>query len=160
MFRKKATAPAPTMKRSGVVCKTLEDVERALRLFNGETGYVEDSTETNRVQNDALGRGSGGAMAVGVFMLAGAHAAERRGDMVTKMIETARANERVRIEDGATIYHKHFDYDAMGTNFFKTIIEIQRFGAEYLLQINQAYVEIGEAEKNLAKKLGFRLLRI
>src|SRR3989344_687817 len=49
-------------------------------------------------------------------------------------------------------FHRSFDYDAMGTNFFKTIVNGKQVGDKYVLKLNAAYVS-SAPENKLAEKL-------
>ena len=50
-------------------------------------------------------------------------------------------------------FHRSFDYDAMGTNFFKTTVNSRQVDGEYILEITAAFVG-NKPEENLAEKLG------
>ncbi|MBI4016566.1 MAG: hypothetical protein HY363_02625 [Candidatus Aenigmarchaeota archaeon] len=59
---------------------------------------------------------------------------------------------RLALEKGSS-FNRHFDYDGMGSNFFKTSVNIERVGDKYVLKLNAAYIG-SKPENKLAETLG------
>lgn len=129
--------------RSGIPLQGWESVKNALYTF--ASGRSRGGRAT---QNELLDNMPGGTMGVGLYLLATANI--DRNSFVDKMLQDAEVAMK-----GAR-WSRNFDYDAMGTSFFKSSVEITRLpGTEdgYLLGLNAAYVG-KEVEDGLAGTLG------
>ncbi len=118
----------------GVVLDTLDAVDAALRKF--ETGTLAGSEKPTEKLFDETVK-EHGIMGLAVAML-GADANARNKPSLTSMImEKARKAEN----DGSPrLFDGGFEYEALGTSFFKTSINITKCDEKYVLGINQAYV--------------------
>jgi hypothetical protein len=130
----------------GIILDSIKEVERALRIYNGEGGSIEESMATNMDLVENIQKQSG-SFGVGLLALAGAER-NRGKDFVGTMVQAIKCS---LAEDGR--YHVSYDYDAMGSNFFKTSVEVWLIDGKFLLRINAAYVG-KEPETALAEKLG------
>jgi hypothetical protein len=130
----------------GIILDSIKEVERALRIYNGEGGSIEESMATNMDLMENIQKQSG-SFGVGLLALAGAER-NRGKDFVGTMVQAIKCS---LAEDGR--YHVSYDYDAMGSNFFKTSVEVLLIDGKFLLRINAAYVG-KEPEIALAEKLG------
>jgi hypothetical protein len=129
----------------GIILDNIKEVEGALRLYNGEADLVPGSEATSMDLFKNMGQ-QGGLMGIGLAVLSGASAQEGR-DFVGTMVQAIRCS---LAESGR--YHVNYDYDAMGTNFLKTTVEVETLDDKLILKINAAFVG-REPEKSLAKKM-------
>ena len=132
-------------KYDGIIFDSLKDVEHALRFYNGEEGFLPESraTSDNLIQDVEK---SAGPLAAGLVILAGGKRNAGRDFVGTMMLKIkAGLAERGR-------HNESYDYDGMGTSFFKTSVEVEAAGEKFVLGINAAYVG-DKPEKMLAKKL-------
>jgi hypothetical protein len=132
---------------SGIPLQGFKSVASALDTFASGKTRTGRATQNNLL--DALGNQADG-LGVGLYLLATADVNPNR--VVTEMLEEAKpALER---KNGS--WSRHFDYDAMGTAFFKTTVEISRLPDTedgFLLGLNAAYVG-KKVEDGLAETLG------
>lgn len=84
-------------------------------------------------------------MAGALFLLVGA----KSGTGLAQRL----AEQAVTVLKTTGRFNKDFDYDAMGTRFFKTSVNGRRVQDKYVLELNAAYVG-REPEKELAKTIG------
>jgi hypothetical protein len=129
----------------GIIFDSLKDIEHALRFYNGEEGYLPESRATSDNLIQEVGKSSG-LLGIGLLFLAGGKKSENR-DFIGTMMQQIKAGlaDRGRHEES-------YDYDGMGTNFFKTSVRVEVADGKFILAINAAYVG-DEPEKKLAKKL-------
>lgn len=127
--------------RKGVILDSVDEFGQALIVYSG--GSVEGSGATQKNLLDAVGE-SHGTMAVGLTLLSGAYNAD---DFTERLVQEATSSLQ-----GSGRFRKDFDYDAMGTNFFKTTVDGKKVGDKYVLELNAAYVG-DKPEKSLAERL-------
>ncbi len=130
--------------RSGIPLKGWSSLESALKTFASGR-----SRESSKTQNDLIRNMPGGGMGTAYFVLA--TAGIDRNEFVEEMLTTAKST----FNSGYGFWRKSYEYDAMGTRFFKTSVDIRKLPDTedgYLLGLNAAYV--GKAvEDELAKVL-------
>ncbi len=127
--------------RQGIILDSPEEFGQAIAVYNG--GSVQGARATQNNLMNALGN-EGGGMGACLLLLAGAKNAE---GFTEKLV-----NEAVSSLQRSGRFHKRFDHDAMGTNFFKTTVEGNRFGDKYVLSLCAAYVG-REPEGKLAETI-------
>lgn len=133
--------------RSHIPVKGWESVCKAIDTY--ANGFTRGSKATEQVTADAIEgeRGANGAMAAGMFLLGGAIVGSH-SKLVDSLLKEA--EEDLKTE---TRFHRHYDYDGMGTSFFKTSIDIVVLDREldiYGIGISAAYVG-DEPERGLAE---------
>ena len=125
----------------GIILDSPEEFAQALFVYNG--GSVEGSRATQNNLMDAVGD-RGGGMGAAFLMMGGMMNSEGFiGNLTKEAISELQSSGR---------FNRSFDYDAMGTNFFKTTVDGKKVGDKYVLELCAAYVG-SEPEKKLAKKL-------
>lgn len=132
--------------RGLIPIKGWANVEKALALFS--SGKTLGSGDTRRQLHEDVGD-SGGGMAGVMLMLA---ESKVDPDRVTKNL-LKEAGDALKTRDA---WSYGFDYDGMGTSFFKTTVRIEvldRTEEVYGLGLNAAYVGT-KPETELAKTLG------
>ena len=130
-----------TAKALILVLDSPEEFAQALIVYNG--GSVEGARATQNNLMDAIGD-QGGGMGAALLLLGGA----RNADGFTERL----IQEALSELQSSGRFHRSFDYDAMGTNFFKTIVNGKQVGDKYVLKLNAAYVS-SAPENKLAEKL-------
>lgn len=128
--------------RQGVILDSPEEFGQAIVVYDG--GSVQGARATQNNLMDAIGN-QFGEMGTGLLLFSGAKNAE---GFTERLI-----NEAVSSLQKKGRFHKSFDYDAMGTNFFKTTIEGNKVGDKYVLGLCAAYVG-REPEGKLAETIG------
>jgi hypothetical protein len=119
----------------GIILDSPEEFSQALIVYNG--GSVEGARATQNNLMDAVGD-QGGGMGAALLLLGGAKNADGFTERLTQdALSELQSNGR---------FHRSFDYDAMGTNFFKTTVNGEQVGDKYVLELNAAYV--GSAPEN------------
>src|SRR3989338_6698899 len=118
----------------GVILDSPEEFGQAIVVYNG--GSVPGARATQNNLTDAISEQHGG-LGAGLILLAGARNSE---GFTERLVE-----EAVSSLKSCGRFHRSFDYDAMGTNFFKTTIEGHKTGDKYILELC--------AEGELAEKL-------
>lgn len=126
--------------RKGIILDNIDEVSNALIVYSGS---VEKARATqNQLMND-IGYKKHSMNAALLVM----------GGIIIADGFTKRLIENVQSQLKKTgHFYKSFDYDAMGTNFFKTSVLANIVNGKYVLEFNAAYVN-NEPEKNLAKVL-------
>jgi len=132
--------------RSGIILDSPEEFVNALIAYN--SGSIEGSkaTEDNLMTAAVEDHGplAGGLIAMVGVMKGEGVMEELKKDALSKLKK-----------DG--FFRKDFDYDGLGTNFFKTSIKGDKIktyqGDKYILELCAAYVG-DEPEKSLAETLG------
>jgi|GEM_PF-4985010 hypothetical protein len=143
----------------GIAFRSLAEVEHALRVFNGEVSgkYVAASGATEDILLQHVGDSPAGGLGVGLLLLGSRDVSSKQKDFVnSRIMDEVRRSEKNggRYYDGEThLASAHFDYDAMGTSFFKSSVDVTKSGGSYVLRIWQAYVG-DKGEKELIKELG------
>lgn len=128
--------------RRGIILDSPEEFAQALAIYNG--GSVEGARATQNNLMDAVGN-AGGGMGAGLLLMGGMINADGFTERLTQeALSELQSNGR---------FHRSFDYDAMGTNFFKTTVNGKQVGDKYVLELNAAYVG-SEPENKLAETLG------
>src|SRR3989344_310884 len=130
--------------------KGWDSVTKALNAF--ANGFTRGAKATEQVTADALGKshGSNGGLAVGMFLLGGAMVGGR-SKLVDNLLKEAKESLKTR-----TKFSKDYDYDGMGTPFFKTSVYIEVLDREqdmYGIGLNAAYVG-NKPEQELAEHFG------
>ncbi len=128
---------------SGIILDTPEDVRTALLTFGGQRSVGEHRTIA------AIGDDHGGFAAVNAtlgFALIG-----RGGSSLVERIAEDAATKAAK----GLNYHESFDYDAAGTAFFKTSVNVSHHKGYYLLHLYVAHAG-KEHEQKLAEQLGVR----
>ena len=128
--------------RRGIILANMKELETALRVYNGEV-IPESKATTHEAYKAAFQ--DHGPMGVGLFALASEKM--RKWDIVGKILKEAKPALQ---KEG--FYRRSFEYDALGSNFFKTYIGIERVEDVYILSIKAAYVG-SKPEEELAKYL-------
>lgn len=141
------TAVKVTAASGGIIFDNLNDIEFALRVYNGEaTVAAPASSHANQKEfldnMDQQGGGFGVA-----FSLLAMNKQKQGRDFVGTIMAEARSNLATRDS-----YCRDFDYDGMGSNFMKTCVKIKKVKGKFLLAINAAYVG-DKPEYDLAKLL-------
>lgn len=134
--------------RRGIILDSPEEFAQALIVYDG--GSVQGSRATQNNLMDAVGN-TGGGMGAALLSMAGARNSgpDPLGfTFADKLAQQAVASLQ---KDGR--FHRSFDYDAMGTNFFKTTVTGQKVGGKCVLELCAAYVGT-EPEGKLAETLG------
>lgn len=126
--------------------KGLDSVEEALETFAG--GMTRGSRDTEKQQIHDINQSQGG-LASAFYLVASRQIADRTDSFVQQRIMTD-ARKALKRHDK---WSADFDYDGMGTSFFKTSVDIEvldRDSDMFALGLNAAYVgdkpEIGLAE--------------
>ncbi len=131
--------------RRFVPVKGWDGVVKTLTLYSN--GYTRGARAAERNVGDAIEKSSG-ALGLGIFLLGSIKAGERSNLVDRLLLEAGQTLER-RSE-----FHKSYDYDAMGTPFMKTSVDIKKFGDDmYGIGLYAAYVG-DEPEAGLADHLG------
>lgn len=131
--------------RSGIPLQGWESVETALNTFAAGRSRKSRATQDDLTEN--IGRDHG---VIGIFLLASAGVDRNR--FVQEMLQGAKPS----VTQGSGRWSRHYDYDAMGTSFFKTSVDLTKLpntDEGYLLGLNAAYVG-KEVEDGLAETLG------
>lgn len=130
--------------RRFVPVKGWDSVEKAITLF--ADGRSRASRETERVTVDDIEQRSG-ALGVGMFLL-GSLEIGSRSTLVDQMLKEAKQALTTR-----ATFDKHYDYDGMGTSFFKTSVTIKKLGDDmYGIGLYAAYAG-DKPESGLAESL-------
>lgn len=128
--------------RRGIILDSPEEFAQALNVYN--YGSVEGARATQNNLMDALG-GEGGGLGAVLISLGGAKIAD---GFIERLTQEALSELKSKGK-----FYRSFDYDAMGTNFFKTNVDGKKVGDKYVLELNAAYVGT-EPEDKLAEILG------
>jgi hypothetical protein len=143
----KITQTSVTERRSGIPAQGWENVRAIIEMYaSGQSaGYRAAETENLRQVEDSAGMNR--VMAVGMYLLAAAQT--NQSTLLMKLLSEAEAALTTR---GS--FYKSYDYDAMGTPFFKANVSIERIDPSvdmYSVGLYAAYVgdepEIGLAER-------------
>lgn len=125
--------------RTGIILDSIEEFQNALRIYSG--GCIVSSKATEDILLEDTAR-EHGPMGVGITLMA----IERSdGGFIDSLINDSTNSLK---ENGR--FHKHFEYEAIGTRFFKTSVGVEMVKGKYILELNAAYVG-SEPEENLAK---------
>lgn len=136
--------------RRYIPVKGWESVSKAINTY--ANGFTRGAKATEQVTADAIGKshGSNGGLAVGMFLLGGAMVGGR-SQLVDNLLKEAEEGLKTR-----TKFSKSYDYDGMGTSFFKTSVDIEVLDREqdmYGIGIYAAYVG-DKPEEGLAEHFG------
>jgi len=130
--------------RTGIILANMEELENALRVYNGDV--VPESKATADEQFRAMAQDHG-PLGAGLFTLVSDKIRGER-DFVGNILSEAKSALQERGK-----YYREFDYDGMGSNFFKTCVEVERTGSIYVLNIIASSVG-RKPEEKLAEQLG------
>jgi hypothetical protein len=128
--------------RKGIILDSPEEFAQALIVYND--GSVKGARATQNNLMDATGNKGDGLGAI-LLSLAGARNA---GGFIERLTQGALSELQ-----SSGRFHRSFDYDAMGTNFFKTTVTGTKVGDKYVLELMAAYVG-SKPENELAETLG------
>lgn len=136
---------------NGIILDSIKDVELVLRVHNGEKEIAPLSSLATKMDlvksmSDAAGP-MGGCLAIianQTFM--------EGVDFVGTMVAEAKSHLATK---GS--YYRSYDYDAMGSSFFKTSVTIKKVEDKFVLSINAAYVG-NKSEAALAALIGRNLV--
>lgn len=128
--------------RRGIILNSQEEVVQALMVYNGSSVKGARATQ-DELMNEAGDKGSG--LGAGLVVLVGTRIAK---GFMEKLIQSSLSELK---SNGR--FKKSFDYDAMGTNFFKTTVDLRKLSDKYVLELYAAYVG-SEPESELAETLG------
>jgi len=115
-----------------------------------DSGLLSSSNATQNNLKDAIGQSEAGVVGLGLLAMATEKVASGNKFVNDLLSQAKKALEK---QDR---WQKHFDYDGMGTSFFKTTVEFEVIDREkqiFALGINAAYVG-DKPEEDLAKFLG------
>lgn len=126
---------APVDEKWGIILENMEELENALKVY--DKGIVQESRTTKEKGADDIIKDHG------LPWLDSA----TESDFLKKILDEAKPELKTHGK-----YRNFFDYSAMGTRFFKTGVEIEKAGKEYVLGINAAWIG-REPENALAKHL-------
>lgn len=115
--------------RSSIILNSPEEFGEALRVYGG--GLVKSAGATKRNLLEAV-EADKGVLGAGLALIGGE--INSRG-FIDKLVDEAISSLKSRGR-----FRKDFDYDAMGTNFFKTSVEGNKVGNKYVLGLCAAYV--------------------
>lgn len=132
--------------RGGIPLSGWQSVEAALETF--ASGRTKKSRATQQNIEDHV-ENVGGGIGLGLYFLTLARMDRDSfvGDLLKEAQEALKGRDR---------WSRHYDYDGLGTVFFKTTVEIDRIPdlqEGYLLGLNAAYVG-KEVEDGLSETLG------
>ena len=150
----RAISSEPTQYERGIIFEKLENLAAALIVYN--TGVTRGSTATrdrlyaDMWKEDYLDAGvddptifkttpKAQLMSLGELM------SRVKGSVVERLVS--------EVMNSGGKYRKSFDYDGMGTSFFKTDVEVEKIDGKYVLGLWAAYVG-DKPEIELAKILG------
>jgi hypothetical protein len=126
--------------RSGIILENLEEVKTAIVVYGG--GLVDKADATQMDLQNEVGKSHGAEGLALLFM-----ASRGKSGFADKLAEIA-----VTELSKKDTFRRSFDYDAMGTNFFKTSVSVDKVDDKYVLGMCAAYVG-DEPEEDLAKVL-------
>lgn len=146
-----ATEESRVTKRiccDGIPLKGIDNVKGALQAF--ATGRVPSANATQNQLTKDIAAEHGG-MGVGLLLLSGALFNPKQEDaFLSRLFNKIESDLKTR-----GMSSNSFDYDAMGTKFFKSSVNVKTYDKEndiYLLKLNAAYVG-GKVEDDLAEAL-------
>ena len=130
--------------------KGWESVTKAINTY--ANGFTRGARVTEQVTADAIGKdhGPNSGMAVGMFLIGGV-----KINNCSQLVENL-LKEAEECLKKYTKFSKSYDYDGMGTSFFKTSVDIEVLDREedmYSIGIHAAYVG-DEPEQGLASYFG------
>ncbi|MEK6917595.1 MAG: hypothetical protein AABW51_01475 [Nanoarchaeota archaeon] len=149
----KIVSSEKTQYERGIIFEKLENLAAALIMY--DMGIINSSTATiDRLYSDMWGAAhkNAGVDDPSIFKNT------TEGKLISLGELMARANGRIvkglvqEILDSKGKYSRHFDYDGMGSAFFKTSVGVEKVNDKYLLELSAAYVG-DEPERELAKIL-------
>jgi hypothetical protein len=132
---------------NGIILDNLKEVEHVLRIHNDERTVMPLSSLATTMGLVKDIHADAGPMGAGLVLLAGDTMLKGR-DFVGTMMAEAKGNLATKGE-----YRRSYDYDAMGSNFLKTSVNIRRVEDKFVLNIGAAYVG-NKSEAELAVLLG------
>ena len=130
--------------RSGLILDSIDEVKEILETY--ENNGIMGSGHAKNVLMDELGNAGGGL---------GAAVIELGSQMNSCGFLDAMLHDVESSLQSCGRYYGSFDYDALGTRFFKSTVEAYKAWEKYVLCIRAAYVG-DEPEKLLAEKTGKR----
>lgn len=126
----------------GIVFDSLDEIENALHRF--ESGNLGEGTTKHLVLDTARKNPMGAG-----FMVEAMDSLNIGGNIIEEIMKDAKEKD---FGSGASV-NKKFEYDGLGTNFFKTRVTIEMTDdGKYLLGISQSYEDKGEADLRSAIK--------
>jgi len=128
----KVGAIEETMHESGIICNSVEEVAYLLKGYDSGTIRSSRATEDKLIEDIGA---SHGALGVGLLALGMKSIEGGRASLVDRLI----VDVDTAIKSGRA-FSKHYDYDGMGSAFFKTSVKVEPAGDKLILEINAAYV--------------------
>ena len=151
----RAISSEPIQYERGIIFDSLEELAHGLKVYDGgsitasratEDRFYQDTWDSDNpragVDDPSIFRQTPKASFVQQAL---ALINQGKGSLVDQMI--------AGIHSSGGRYRKSFDYDGMGTSFFKTSVEVDEIDGKYVLGIWAAYVG-DKPEIELAQKLG------
>lgn len=137
---------------SGVVFDTLTQVEKALTNVERGISFNEGTNKRllDDVKEDSEMRGQDAGLATAFLLLAGMDN-RSKSDISAQLIQQAAKKEADK--DETMLASGSYEYDAMGTGFFKSSVRILRYYGKYILEISQAYYG-NKIEERIANGMG------
>lgn len=127
---------------SGLILDDLKDLTKALDVYNSGMLPSARATQDNLMESIVPNRDQMSGL---MLLMMGHENSDRFMDkFLSRLI--------VGVSDSG-YYKESFDYDAHGTNFFKTTVEAKKVQDKYLLNLHAAYVG-SKPQHDLAAKLG------
>ena len=128
--------------RNGIILDNPEEFAKALIIYNSDSVRGARATQNNLM--DAIGN-QGSGMGAAILL---SFTRTMNIDGFTKKLAQKALSEL----QSSGRFHRDFDCDAMGTNFFKTTVNGTKVGDKYVLELS-AYVG-SKPENKLAETLG------
>lgn len=151
----RVTSSEPTQHERGIIFDSLDELAQALKVYESGSIRASKATEDQFYQDTwASDNPRAGVddprIFRGTFKASFVQQAldvinQGRGSLADRIIAEAHSS--------GGKYNNHFDYDAMGTAFFKTSVEIEQIDGKHVLGILAAYVG-DKPEIELAHALG------
>ncbi|MDD5464093.1 MAG: hypothetical protein PHP62_03010 [Candidatus Moranbacteria bacterium] len=114
----------------GIILNSIKEVELALRIHNGEVSITPLSSMVTNINlvNDMFEHVS--PMAAGMVAMA-SETLMKGKDFVGTIVAEAKCHLATNGK-----YHRHFDYDGMGSNFLKTSVTVTKVEDKFVLNIS------------------------
>ena len=149
------TKVTPITHMAGVILSDLSEVESALRSYNGELDSVPVDSGYERETAEMVGEfiQEGNLMGVDIY---------DRAEQIAKSIDFVGKLLMPQIKESvgrSGLYDEYFEYDAWGTNFFKTGVEVTQVGDKYVLHITSENADI-ELARVLGKNTALRTAEV
>jgi len=144
----------PTQSERGIIFDKLEDLAAALGMY--DMGLTRSSTATrDRLYADMWKEDHPnlGVDDPSIFRTTPKAKLISLGEVINRTKGSLVENLISAVMNSGGNYRQSFDYDGMGTAFFKTSVEVERIDGKYVLSLCAAYVG-DKPEEELAQTLG------